>query len=408
MRIRPERLIADLRELATIGKFETGVDRPAFSRDDMRARTWLRDKLGAAGLSARIDDAGNVYGQMTKAARAVLVGSHTDTVPKGGWLDGALGVIYGLEMARCFAENGLVNGMGLDVISFQDEEGTYLSLYGSRTFCDEDVTSEVAVARGQDGTTLDDAINGAGIRGNAPCRLDRQRHLAYFEAHIEQGPRLETTGTKIGVVTAIVGIRSYRIAFHGQADHAGTTPMAMRRDAGAAALAFGAALAEKFRSLGSPESVWNVGSVTFRPGAANVVPDEAQLVFQFRDSSLDILDRLEQAAHATAGECASAYSATFDLTRIFEKQPTAMASRLVGLIEQAAAASATPALAMPSGAGHDAMTLAKYIPSAMLFVPSIGGRSHHVSEDTAESDIILGAQVMLDAIALFARSPDRA
>ena len=407
MRIRPERLIADLRELATIGKFETGVDRPAFSRDDMRARAWLRDKLDAAGLSARIDDAGNVYGEMTKAARAVLVGSHTDTVPKGGWLDGALGVIYGLEMARCFAENGLVNGMGLDVISFQDEEGTYLSLYGSRTFCDEDVTSEVAVARGQDGTTLHDAINSAGIKDNAPCRLDRRRHLAYFEAHIEQGPRLETTGKKIGVVTAIVGIRSYRIAFHGQADHAGTTPMAMRRDAGAAALAFGAALAEKFRALGSPDSVWNIGSATFKPGAANVVPDEAQLVFQFRNSSLDILDKLEQAAHATAGQCAHAHRATFDLTRIFEKQPTAMDPRLVGLIEQAATASATPALAMPSGAGHDAMTLAKYVPSAMLFVPSIGGRSHHVSEDTAEGDIILGAQVMLDAIELLVQSPDR-
>lgn len=407
MRIRPERLIADLRELATIGKFETGVDRPAFSRDDMRARAWLRDKLGAAGLSARIDDAGNVYGQMTKAARAVLVGSHTDTVPKGGWLDGALGVIYGLEMARCFAENGLVNGMGLDVISFQDEEGTYLSLYGSRTFCNEDVTSEVAVARSQDGTTLEDAINSAGIKGNAPSRLDQRRHLAYFEAHIEQGPRLETTGKKIGVVTAIVGIRSYRIAFHGQADHAGTTPMAMRRDAGAAALAFGAALGEKLRALGSPDSVWNIGSAAFKPGAVNVVPDDAQLVFQFRDSSLDILDKLEQAAHATAVECARAHRATFDLTRIFEKPPTAMDPRLVGFIEQAAAASATPALALPSGAGHDAMTLAKYVPSAMLFVPSIGGRSHHVSEDTAESDIILGAQVMLDAIELLVRSPDR-
>jgi N-carbamoyl-L-amino-acid hydrolase len=183
--------------------------------------------------------------------------------------------------------------------------------------------------------------------------------------------------------------------------------MAMRRDAGAAALAFGAALGEKLRALGSPDSVWNIGSAAFKPGAVNVVPDDAQLVFQFRDSSLDILDKLEQAAHATAVECARAHRATFDLTRIFEKPPTAMDPRLVGFIEQAAAASATPALALPSGAGHDAMTLAKYVPSAMLFVPSIGGRSHHVSEDTAESDIILGAQVMLDAIELLVRSPDR-
>ena len=182
--------------------------------------------------------------------------------------------------------------------------------------------------------------------------------------------------------------------------------MAMRRDAGAAALGFGAAVGEKFRQHGSPDSVWNIGSVTFKPGAANVVPDEAQLVFQFRDSGIDVLDRLEQVAHATAGECAGAHNVGFDITRIFEKQPTAMDPRLVGLIEQAAAASATPALAMPSGAGHDAMTLAKYIPSAMLFVPSIGGRSHHVSEDTAEGDIVLGAQVMLDAIERFVQDPE--
>jgi beta-ureidopropionase / N-carbamoyl-L-amino-acid hydrolase len=406
MRIQPKRLIADLRELATIGKFATGVDRPAFSADDMRARAWLRRKLEEAGLSAGIDNAGNVYGQMRGTPRAVLVGSHTDTVPKGGWLDGALGVIYGLELARCFAETMPAGGTGIDVISFQDEEGTFLALYGSRTFCGEDLAQEAAAARSQDGTTLKAAIRAAGIADNAPSRLDGRRHLAYFEAHIEQGPRLEATGNKIGIVTAIVGIRTYRALFRGRADHAGTTPMTMRRDAGAAALSFGVALGERFRARGSPESVWNIGRIALRPGASNVVPEEAELVFQFRDTAPEVLDRLEAIAHATADECAGAHRVGFDIARIFAKPPTAMDARLAGVIAQAATASATPALAMPSGAGHDAMTLAKYVPSAMLFVPSIGGRSHHVSEDTAEEDIVLGAQVMLDAIALFVRNSE--
>jgi beta-ureidopropionase / N-carbamoyl-L-amino-acid hydrolase len=403
MMIRPERLIANLRELATIGKFQTGVDRPAYSPDDMRAREWLRQKFSEAGLAAEIDSAGNVYGRMTKVARAVLVGSHSDSVPKGGWLDGSLGVIYGLELARCFAEHGPVNGVGLDVVSFQDEEGTFLALYGSRTFCGEDVSKEAAIATNKDGKTLQAAIHEAGIEGKAPARLDAQRHLAYFEAHIEQGPRLEAIGTRIGVVTAIVGIRTFRIVFRGQADHAGTTPMGMRHDAGAAALSFGAAIAERFRQSGSPDSVWNVGSIAFKPGAPNVVPDEAQLVLQLRDSSLDILQTLEDIAHETAAQCASDHQVEHEVARTFEKKPAHMDATLAGFIEQACAVRGTNTLAMPSGAGHDAMTLAKYIPSAMLFVPSIGGRSHHVSEDTAAADIILGAEVMLDAIELYLR-----
>ena len=285
MLIRAERLIADLRELATIGKFETGVDRPAFSPDDMRAREWLRAKLHEAGLSAVIDDAGNVYGRMPKVGRAVLVGSHTDTVPRGGWLDGSLGVIYGLEIARCFAEHGPVNETGVDVVSFQDEEGTYLAFYGSRKFCGEDLSKETGVARNKDGKPLEAAIRDAGLLDNSACRLDLNRHRAYFEAHIEQGPRLEAGGKKIGIVKTIVGLRTYRIQFMGRADHAGTTPMTMRRDAGAAALSFGVLIVEKLRASGSPNSVWNIGNAVFKPGASNVVPSEAELVLQFRDPS---------------------------------------------------------------------------------------------------------------------------
>src|SRR5262245_59138638 len=142
-----QRLLRDLRELAGFGKLGTGVDRTAFSAEDMRARKWLAERMRATGLDATIDSAGNVYGRMPGASRAILIGSHTDTVPKGGWLDGSLGVIYGLEVARCVAERGIGNGVGIDVVSFQDEEGTFLALYGSRSFCGESVHEESNGAR---------------------------------------------------------------------------------------------------------------------------------------------------------------------------------------------------------------------------------------------------------------------
>ncbi|HVA40469.1 MAG TPA: M20/M25/M40 family metallo-hydrolase, partial [Candidatus Binataceae bacterium] len=220
----------------------------------MAAREWLRDKLGEAGLAAEIDGVGNLYGRMTSAPKAIIVGSHSDTVPYGGWLDGALGVIYGLEIARCVAESGATK-LGVDVVSFQDEEGSYLGFLGSRSFCGEDVAADVAAAVGRDGKTLASAIDDANLRGRPLARLDPARHVAFMEAHIEQGPRLEASGTKIGVVSAIVGIKTLRVTFHGEANHAGTTPMNMRYDAGAAALLFGADIQGKLRAAASADSV---------------------------------------------------------------------------------------------------------------------------------------------------------
>ncbi len=167
MPIRPDRLIGDLRALAQIGKYETGVNRPAFSAEDIASREWLRDKLREAGLTAEIDGVGNVYGRMDSAERAVLIGSHSDTVPKGGWLDGALGVIYGLEIARCIAESGGAK-LGVDVISFEDEEGTYLGLLGSRSFCGEDVAR--GDERGRRSGRQDHCIARSKMPGCAPTR----------------------------------------------------------------------------------------------------------------------------------------------------------------------------------------------------------------------------------------------
>lgn len=399
MPIRPDRLIADLRALAEIGKYQTGVHRPAFSAEDIAAREWLRGKLQEAGLTAEIDGVGNLYGRMKGVEKAVIVGSHSDTVPYGGWLDGALGVIYGLEVARCIAESG-PGKLGVDVVSFQDEEGSYLGLMGSRLFCGEDVAKEMAAAIGADGKPLQSAIDETGLGDRSLVHLDPARHVAFLEAHIEQGPRLESSGIKVGVVSAIVGIKTFRVTFHGQANHAGTTPMNMRHDAGAAALVFGADLQEKMRAVAGPDSVWNVGAARFAPGAANIVPAEAELTLQMRDTSADILAKLEVAMREAAEGAAEQYKVTVDIVSAMQTAPSLMDPKLAGLIARAAEELGISHVTLPSGAGHDAMIMARHLPSAMLFVPSIGGRSHHVSENTSDADIVMGAEVMLRAVEL--------
>lgn len=385
------RLLADLDAMRRFGQVGTGVDRTALSAPDIAARRWLCGRMEQAGLAWEMDRHGTVLGRAA-ARRAVLIGSHTDSVPRGGWLDGTLGVACGLEVARTL-------GGGVDVVSFQDEEGTFLPCLGARAFIGDLTPEEIAAARSRDGTRLLDALATAGLQG-APLRAEAARHLAFLEAHIEQGPVLEARGGGIGVVTGIVGIHRWRIRASGRADHAGTTPIAMRQDAGVALVRFAADAAAKLvRAGGGPETVWNIGWMTFRPGAANVVPAEAELGLEFRDADPEVLARIDGwVRDRVAEDAALSGEATARIA------PTPMAPHLAAGLEAAAAARGVPALRMPSGAGHDAMFLARIMPAAMLFVPSIGGRSHDPAEDTAEADIIQGCQVLCDAVEALLRA----
>jgi N-carbamoyl-L-amino-acid hydrolase len=394
--INGDRLLSDLRELASIGKFQTGVDRVAFSAADIEARRWLVAKLQAAGLDASMDQVGNVLGRYPNVASAVLVGSHTDTVPKGGWLDGALGVVYGLEIARSAIEAGERLTTGIDVVSFQDEEGTFLPFLGSRSFCADVTEAEIAHCRSRDGTQLAKALATI-AHETPPLRFDAARHLCFLEAHIEQGPRLEAARRRIGVVSAIVGIRRFRIRVRGRADHAGTTPMASRSDAGAELIKLAAWVGEEFSRLAGPDTVWNIGQIEFRPGAANVVPAEAEMLLEFRDPRGDMLDAIETRLleRVSAPQSRSCKIEAEQLVRI---PPTAMADDLRELIATATTAAGEQPLLMPSGAGHDAMVLARFVPTAMMFVPSIGGRSHDVTENTSDLDIVRGCEVLAAAV----------
>lgn len=398
MQINYHRLLDDLRHLATFGQVGSGVHRLSFTAADQDARHWLLQRMTEAGLDARIDGIGNVYGQTKDVTKAVLMGSHTDSVPKGGWLDGAMGVLYGLEIARARIEANTQTDLGVDVISFADEEGTYRALAGSLSFCGHLSEADIDVAKNQQGKGLREALSEVGYMGRPRVRLNPNRHVAYLEGHIEQGPRLETEGKKIGVVTGIVGIRRCHVTCTGQADHAGTTPMHLRKDAGSALITYCHDLMQRFGQVRGPNSVWNFGHVVFEPGAGNVVPSSARALVEFRDISEVTLDRMQAEIHAAAATANSRGGVSVQATELIRISPAEMDTHLATMIEAAAHGRDVSNLRMPSGAGHDAMVLTQHIPTAMLFIPSIGGRSHDITEDTDEADICLGIDVLADTV----------
>jgi N-carbamoyl-L-amino-acid hydrolase len=281
--INPERLLATLEALRNIGRCGTGVHRPALTPADLEARLWLRGRLADLGFDARLDRFGTVLGRAPGDAPALLIGSHTDTVPHGGWLDGALGVACALEIAAVRAEALGAAAARVDVVSFQDEEGTFVPFLGSRAFTGEITDAEpLAEAKALDGRRLGEALAAEPIRAQPILRLDPNRTLAFLEVHIEQGPQLEACRLPIGIVTAIVGIRRFRIAIEGRADHAGTTPMGLRRDAGAAALRLAVAILDRLNIERSPDAVWNIGNVAVRPGGGDVVAAAGEFVLEKR------------------------------------------------------------------------------------------------------------------------------
>jgi len=399
--INPARLLATLEALRNIGSCGTGVHRPALTPADLEARLWLRARLAELGFDACLDRFGTVLGRAPGDAPGVLIGSHTDTVPQGGWLDGALGVAYALEIATARVEALGVTGARVDVISFQDEEGTFVPLLGSRVVIGEITEAEsFANAQALDGRRLGDALAVEPIRGQPILRLDTSRTLAFLEAHIEQGPRLEARNLPVGIVTAIVGIRRFHVSIEGRADHAGTTPMEMRQDAGAAAVRLAVAILDRLNAGRGPDTVWNIGHIAVRPGAANVVPGAAEFIIEIRDVEEKLLDALEAAIRECVAADAFATGLPMTVERTATIPATAMTPSIVHAFEISAADMGAGSMHLSSGAGHDAMMLARRVPAGMLFVPSIGGRSHHVSEDTRAEDIITGAQVMAGAIDL--------
>jgi beta-ureidopropionase / N-carbamoyl-L-amino-acid hydrolase len=390
--IDPQAFLRDLHELRKIGQFRTGVHRPTFSPQDMESRRWLMDRLASCGLEPSIDGVGNVYGRHPGPGPHLLAGSHIETQNEAGWLDGALGVVAGVALARA--------GLPVDVCAFADEEGHFdVGFLGSRSIIGELTEAEIDRSRNRtDGTALRDALRAAGLEGKPRMTLEPGRHKGFLEMHIEQGTQLEQAGLRIGVVTGIVAIWQWRITVQGQQDHAGGTTMAERKDAGLTAVRLLAAIDAEFPRIAGERSTWTTGRITLDPGAPSIIPGNATVLFQFRDVSVDVLERMEATLRALVREANRRERCTITLEAISKAIPALCDPALMEALSGAAETLAPGAWqAMPSGAGHDAQNIARHMPAAMLFVPSIGGISHHWAEDTRDEDLALGIQVLGDA-----------
>ncbi|HEY6114817.1 MAG TPA: Zn-dependent hydrolase [Candidatus Dormibacteraeota bacterium] len=368
LRVDGRRMLDDLRDLSAIGgRPDGGVDRVAGSPADLEARAWLGRRLEAAGMQARTDEVNNVFGRAARGSPPwLLTGSHTDTVPAGGRLDGAFGVIAALEAARTLVESRADAASNVEIVSFHDEEGV---------------------------------TGGGGLSGSRA--LLRGPHAAeigaYLEIHIEQGPVLESEGLELGVVEGIVGIRRLDVVFEGEANHAGTTPYEARHDAGAAAGRLTSELRDLLRGI-EATMVGNVGVIRFEPGSPNVVPGRASLVVEVRSLANRSLDRACEAVRVAAERAAAAGGCTVKVDPGLTIEPVRMDAGIVDTLVRVCERSGRPWKRMSSGAGHDAGAMATRVPAGMLFVPSHRGVSHSPLEHTDDALLVGGCQALLDGI----------
>lgn len=394
------RVLRDLRHLRTLGAYKTGVHRPSLSPEHLASLAWLKGELEAIGHVATIDGIGNVLGVAPVNGPKLLGGSHLESQNHAGWLDGPLGVVYALEAARAVKADSALAGCGVDVAAWCDEEGHFGHFLGSRSAIGKVAEADIDAAVDRtSGTPMRDALKAAGLAGRPRVTVDVKRYVGYLEAHIEQGDWLEASKLKIGAVTAIVGSRNFRIVLEGTQNHAGTTRMAIRRDAGVACARLVMAIERAFPAICGPRTVWTTGRVTLFPGDPSIIPGRAEMLFQFRDTDAALLDRLEGTLRNLAADADRDGPCRVTLEQNRKGMPAVMAESFQSAVEAAAEAVAAGChTRMPSGAGHDAQVLAEIMPSGMMFVPSIGGISHHWSENTADEDIVLGARVYVDAV----------
>ncbi len=399
--INPDRFKEDFDSLAQIGSTgDGGVNRPALSEAHLEARRWFLARAAEAGLETRVDSAGNhsaILPSPISNPRILLLGSHLDSVPNGGRFDGALGIVAALEAMRAVKEAGLSLPVPLEAIDFTDEEGTLVGLLGSRAVTGGLSAEMLQTPRGGR-AQLEAGLARAGLAeaGLLAAGRDPRSLAGYLELHIEQGPRLITSAIAIGVVTGIVGIRSFRLAYHGQANHAGTTPMDARVDASLGASTF-VLTAREMVVRDYAGCVVNVGQMTFKPGAFNIIPGLAEFALEFRAPEARQLDELEKALLGLAHVIGRQYRLKLSAEPLDTCTPAPMSARAQAAITTAAESLALTHTAMPSGAGHDAQSLAPFTDAGMIFVPSRDGISHSPREFSDWDDCVNGANVLLRA-----------
>ena len=378
---------------------EGGVSRVAFSDADIAGRKYVNGLMLEAGLNIRTDAAGNMIGRREGSDSklpAIMIGSHTDSVPGGGNYDGDVGVIGAIEVAQTLQERGVRLKHPLEVVVFADEEG---GTVGSFAMIGQLQPAALELMT-HSGKTIRDGIRAI---GGDPDNLRKAQRLpvelkAYIELHIEQGAILDESDIDIGVVEGIVGIRWWDVTIEGMANHAGTTPMNRRRDALLSAAEFALAVNRVATSMPGRQ-VATVGRIRAEPGAPNVIPGKVVLSLEIRDLDAAKMTTVYDAIHAEADKIAQARQTPFTFTQLkVSSEPAPTDPRLQRIISKAASSLNLSTKLMPSGAGHDAQEISHIAPTGMIFVPSVGGISHAPKEFTSQQDMANGANVLLQTV----------
>ena len=401
--INGERLLADLRALAAIGGLPGGgVDRLAWSEHDLAGRRWFAERMEEAGIEPRVDAALNVFGHMPNTTGPwLLTGSHLDSVPNGGRLDGAYGAVAALEVLRTLAESRDPLAQKLEVVGFADEEGVRfeVGLIGSLA-----LVGELEIERLRDGLDWQ-GVPVRQVLGTAGRDLDRMVEVrqhrdaikAFVELHIEQGPRMEADGIELAVVTGIVGVHRQRIEIHGTQNHAGTTPYRLRHDAGRAASRAAAELRDLVQGVDA-EVVANIGSMQFIPGGINVIPGRAQFTLEVRHLDERVIGEAVWAFTTRLERICAEEGCRVEVELLSSVPPAPMDATVMEALEEACSELGRRPARLSSGAGHDAAVLSRHVPTGMLFVPSVGGLSHSPRESTSDEHLVLGTRALLRGV----------
>lgn len=412
-RIDLQRLQEHLRELALIGRNDDdgGLYRMAFTKADLAGKRWLEERMKRIGLETRMDGAGNVIGRWEGSdpdLPVVVAGSHIDTVPCAGTLDGALGVLSGLEAVAALRDDGFVPRRGIELIAFSDEEGRFGGMFGSQAFTGRVTPETLDTAADLDGVMLRDAMLTCGLDPwkALEARRDPATVAAYLELHIEQGPVLDRAGEAVGVVDAVTGLFKWAVTMRGEANHAGTTPMELRRDAFMGVADFAHEIPRILMEVGGEHSRATIGKVDLAPGSPNTVPGTATFSLDARDPSAERLEELGLAFRRTLSAIARRRDLMFEFQEESRIPPVPCDGRLTGLLSRGAGELGLRHRRMLSGAAHDAQMVATIAPVAMIFVASRDGRSHSPAEWSSWDDIHSGARLLKWAIGSLCAGPD--
>lgn len=404
LRVDLERIKTDILALADIGlnHDDKGIYRMAFTDEDMAGKEWLKGRIADAGLQASLDGALNVSATLPGRSPGprLLIGSHIDTVPCAGALDGTLGVVVGLECLRRIKESGTELEQTVELIAFSDEEGRFGGMFGSQSVAGQMNPGAIATMKDLGGVLLLDELKRHGYDAQNALNAARSPESisAYLELHIEQGPVLDRTQRSVGIVDEITGLFTWSVQLRGEANHAGTTPMNMRHDAFQGLAEFASELERILEENGTERSRATIGKVQILPGATNTVPGLVEFSMDVRDTSDEVLDELADAMRKALSAIARRRSLMFEFQQMSYLPPVKCSSEIVSRLTDQAKRLGASFEQMPSGAAHDAQVMGSIAPVGMIFVPSKNGKSHSPEEWTAWSDIESGANLMLHGI----------